>query len=102
MVVNPSTWVCFIWLSVSPDLTTLKLSMRKQIAVLKQHVYCPLATAAPGLTRCQSHFLPAAYLHYDRGFHHINKPMSVVAMYWVQAARRTLNRDHQTARMGHG
>src|SRR4029453_11277748 len=37
-----------------------------------------------GLTRCQSHFLPAPDLHYDRAFQHINKPMRVVAMYWVR------------------
>src|SRR5437016_14542176 len=47
-----------------------------------------------GLTRCQSHFLAASYLHYDRAFQHINKPMRVVAMYWVRAARRILNYEH--------
>src|SRR6266480_3297400 len=49
-----------------------------------------------GLTRCQSHFFPAPDLHYDRAFQHINKPMCVVAMYWVRAARRILNHEHQT------
>src|SRR4030095_41401 len=49
-----------------------------------------------GLTRCQSHFLPASYLHYDRAFQHINKSMCVVAMYWVGAAGRILNQEHQT------
>jgi pimeloyl-ACP methyl ester carboxylesterase len=49
-----------------------------------------------GLTRCQSHFLPAPDLHYDRAFQHINKPMCVVVMYWVRAARRILNQEHQT------
>src|SRR5260370_17495 len=49
-----------------------------------------------GLTRCQSHFFPAPDLHYDRAFQHINKPMCVVAMYWVRAARRILNQEHQT------
>src|SRR5437762_4985010 len=49
-----------------------------------------------GLTSCQSHFLPAPDLHYDRAFQHINKSMCVVAMYWVRAARRILNQEHQT------
>src|SRR5580765_6259713 len=49
-----------------------------------------------GLTRGQSHFFPALDLHYDRAFQHINKSMCVVAMYWVRAARRILNQEHQT------
>jgi LysR substrate binding domain len=49
-----------------------------------------------GLARCQSYFFPAPDLHYDRALQHINKPMCVVAMYWVRAARRILNHEHQT------
>src|SRR6516162_5889464 len=33
------------------------------------------------LTRCQSYFLSASDLHYDRAFQHINKRIGVVAMY---------------------
>src|SRR4030095_7265604 len=49
-----------------------------------------------GLDRCESYFFPAPDLHYDRAFQHINKSMCVVAMYWVRAARRILNQEHQT------
>src|SRR6266550_982345 len=49
-----------------------------------------------GLARCQSYFFPAPDLHYDRALQHINKPMCVMAMYWVRAARRILNHEHQT------
>src|SRR6478735_6235605 len=49
-----------------------------------------------GLTRYQSYFFPATDLHYDGAIQHINKSMCVVAMYWVRAARRILDQEHQT------
>src|SRR6478752_7449822 len=49
-----------------------------------------------GLTRRQSDFLPASYLHDDRAFEDINKPMRVVPMDWVLTAWRILDQEHET------
>src|SRR5262249_48057005 len=48
------------------------------------------------LTGCQSRFLSASNLHYDRAFQHINKRMCIVTLYGIRTAWRVLDCEHET------
>src|ERR1700743_1378734 len=46
------------------------------------------------LTSCQGRFPSTTYLHYDGPFQHVDKHMSIVAMYGLKTTGRVYNSDH--------
>src|SRR6516225_7581119 len=47
-----------------------------------------------GLAGCHSRFLSASHLHHDRALEHIDKPIRIVSMDWIDVAWRIFHGNH--------
>jgi hypothetical protein len=47
------------------------------------------------LSGMKSHLLAPFHLHHDRAFEHVDKSTRVMAVDWVDSARRVIHRDHR-------